>query len=229
MTGIIAPMRRLHPYPADHVTVADAYGIDRPRPVNRPWLGLCMVSSLDGTTVVEGNSRALSSDADLAVLLGLRRLADMMLVGAATVRIEGYGPPSKPGQRVGVVSRSGDLDYSSELFTSGAGFVILPVDAPEVPADSIRAGHGSVDLAAALEQLDADFIQVEGGAVLNATLAEADLIDELNLTVSPLVCGGSGPRITSGALPLLNRMDLAHVLEDDGFLFTRYVRARPAG
>ena len=117
-------MRRLHPYPADHVTVADAYGIDRPRPVNRPWLGLCMVSSLDGTTVVEGNSRALSSDADLAVLLGLRRLADMMLVGAATVRIEGYGPPSKPGQRVGVVSRSGDLDYSSELFTSGAGFVI---------------------------------------------------------------------------------------------------------
>jgi hypothetical protein len=89
MTGIIAPMRRLHPYPADHVTVADAYGIDRPRPANRPWLGLCMVSSLDGTTVVEGNSRALSSEADLAVLLGLRRLADMMLVGAATVRIEG--------------------------------------------------------------------------------------------------------------------------------------------
>jgi riboflavin biosynthesis pyrimidine reductase len=229
MTGIIAPMRRLHPYPADHVTVADAYDVERPRPAGRPWLGLCMVSSLDGTTVVEGNSRALSSEADLAVLLGLRRLADMMLVGAATVRIEGYGAPSKPGQRVGVVSRTGDLDYASDLFTSGAGFVILPDDAPEVPVESIRAGHGSVDLAAAIAQLDVGFIQVEGGAVLNASLAEADLIDELNLTVSPMLCGGNGPRITAGALPLLNRMDLAHVLEDEGFLFTRYVRARPAG
>lgn len=222
-------MRRLHPYPADHVTVEEAYGVTRPRPAGRPWLGVCMVASLDGSTAIDGNSRALSSDADRAVLLGLRRLADLLIVGASTVRIEGYGAPSRPDLRVGVVSRSGDLDYTSDLFTSGAGFMILPEDAPEVPVPSVRAGVGTVDFHVALAQIDADFAQVEGGAVLNASLAEADLIDELNLTVSPLFAGGTGPRVTTGALPILNRMDLAHVLEDEGFLFTRYVRARPLG
>ena len=61
---------------------------------------------------------------------------------------------------------------------------------------------------------------------LNGLLAAAGLIDELNLSISPQINGGSGPRLTSGAPALSHRMTLAHVLEDDGFLFTRYVRAR---
>jgi len=231
MTAIIALMRRLLPQPVDHVTVAEAYGVTRPRPADRPWLGLCMVSGLDGSTVVDDNSRALSSPADTEVLLGLRRLADVIVVGAATVRIEGYGKPSKPGQRVGVVSRSGEgIDYASDLFTSGAGFVIVPETAPDLPVDTVRAGIGSLDLAGALarlgEAMQADFVQAEGGAALNAALAEADLIDELNLTISPVISGGDGPRLTAGAPALLHRMDLAHLLEDNGFLFTRYVRRR---
>ena len=52
----------------------------------------------------------------------------------------------------------------------------------------------------------------------------ADLVDEINLTVSPLVVGGTGKRLTDGAPDLLRRFRLAHVLEDDGFLFLRYVR-----
>jgi riboflavin biosynthesis pyrimidine reductase len=226
MAAIIAPMRRLLPHPVDQITVAEAYGVDRSRPVDRPWLGLCMVAGLDGSTVVDDNSRALSSAADVAVLLGLRRLADVIIVGASTVRIEGYGPPSKPGQRIGVVSRSGDLDYSIELFTSGAGFVIVPESAPELPVPTVRAGATDVDFAVALGQIEGDFVQAEGGAGLNAALAHADVIDELNLTISPVISGGDGPRVTSGAPPLLHRMDLAHLLEDDGFLFTRYLRRR---
>ncbi|MGZ4700928.1 MAG: dihydrofolate reductase family protein, partial [Ilumatobacteraceae bacterium] len=155
----------------------------------------------------------------------LRGLADVLIVGAATVRIEGYGPPRKPGQRVGVVSRKGDVDSTSALFTSGAGFLILPDDAPPTSVDSVRAGRGEVDLAAALSQLDADFVQAEGGALLNGALAAADLIDELNLTLSPMLAGGTGPRVTSGQTHLARRMRLVHVLEDDGYLFTRYLRA----
>jgi riboflavin biosynthesis pyrimidine reductase len=227
MPAIIAPMRRLLPHPVDHVTVAEAYGVHRPRTEQRPWVGLCMVSGLDGSTVVDDTSRALSSPADTAVLLGLRQLADVIIVGASTVRAERYGTPSKAGQRVGVVSRSGlGIDYSDDLFTSGAGFVIVPETAPDLPVDSLRAGDGDVDFASALAQLDADFVQAEGGAALNAALAEADVIDELNLTISPVISGGDGPRVTSGAPPLLHRMDLVHLLEDDGFLFTRYVRRR---
>lgn len=219
-------MRRLLPDPVDDITVSEAYGVDRPRPAERPWVGLCMIASLDGTTVVENTSRALGSPADQAVLLGLRRLADLIIVGAGTVRIEGYGPPAKPGQRVGVVSRRGDVDLGHALFTSGRGFLIVPETAPDLPVDTVRAGTDAVDLAAALAHLDADFVQAEGGAALNAALAEADLIDELNLTVSPQIAGGDGPRLTQGATPLGHRLDLAHVLEDDGFLFTRYVRRR---
>jgi riboflavin biosynthesis pyrimidine reductase len=185
-----------------------------------------MVASIDGSTVIDSNSRGLSSSADQAVLSTLRALADVLIVGAATVRIEGYKPPRKPGQRVGVVSRIGEVDASSALFTSGAGFLILPDDAPPTRLNSVRAGIGEVDLAGVLAQLDADFVQAEGGATLNGALAAADLIDELNLTLSPQLAGGDGPRVTGGATQLSHRMRLAHVLEEDGFLFTRYVRAR---
>jgi riboflavin biosynthesis pyrimidine reductase len=210
----------------DHVTARQAYGIERDRPASRPWVGLCMVASLDGSTVVDGRSGALSSAADTEVLHTLRDLADMILVGAGTVRAEGYGPPKRHGQRVGVVTRTGRVDVTTPLFTSGAGFLILPDDAPEVDAPAVRAGHTTVDLCAALEQLDAQFVQAEGGAHLNAALAEVDLIDELNLTISPVLSGGDGPRLMNGAMPIVRRMRLAHLLEDDHFLFTRYIRVR---
>jgi riboflavin biosynthesis pyrimidine reductase len=219
-------MRRLFEHPTDQVTVRGAYEVHRPRPADRPWLGVCMVASIDGSTVIDSNSRALSSKTDQEVLLTLRDLADVILVGAATVRIEGYGPPRKAGQRVGVVSRTGNVDVTSPLFTSGAGFLIIPEDAPPTSVDAVRAGVGEVDFAGALGQLRADFVQAEGGAQLNGALSTADVIDEINLTISPQLAGGDGPRVTSGSVQMSRRMRLAHVLEDDGFLFTRYLRAR---
>jgi len=185
-----------------------------------------MVSGLDGSTVVDRTSRGLSNPIDQQVLLTLRSFAQVILVGASTVRAEGYGPPRQPGQRIGVVSRSGRLDFDTPLFTSGKGFLILPVDAPPVPVPSVRAGVGGVEIAAALAQLDAEVVQAEGGSTLNGLLAAADCIDELNLTLSPQLNGGDGPRLTSGSPAISRRMHLAHVLEDDGFLFTRYVRER---
>jgi riboflavin biosynthesis pyrimidine reductase len=217
-------MRRLFESPTSHISVREAYGVERPRPDGRPWVGVCMVASIDGSTVVDSNSRGLSSKADQEVLLTLRDLADVLIVGAATVRIEGYKPPRKPGQRVGVVSRRGNVDGTTPLFTSGAGFLILPEDAPATSIDSVRAGVGALDLAGALAQLDADFVQAEGGATLNGALAAADLIDEMNLTISPQIAAGDGPRVTGGAAQVSRRMRLAQVLEEDGFLFTRYTR-----
>jgi riboflavin biosynthesis pyrimidine reductase len=226
MGGILSPMRRLFPHPADDVTVRECYDVARPRPLDRPWVALCMVTGLDGSTVVDRTSRGLSSPTDQEVLLTLRSFADVILVGAATVRQEGYGPPRGESQRIGVVSRSGDMDFDTPLFTSGKAFLVMPADAPEVPVPSIRAGIGTVDIAGVLGQLDARVVQAEGGATLNGLLAAADVIDELNLTISPQLSGGDGARLTRGAPALSHRMQLAHVLEDDGFLFTRYVRVR---
>lgn len=198
------------------VDADEAYGVARPVARDnrgpRPWVGMCMVSSIDGSTVVDGNSRVLSGPADRNVLLALRRHAATVMVGAGTVRDEGYGTPSKPGQRVAIVSRSGRVDTSSELFTSGAGYLVSP--------DS----SGDVDLFAAVAAMQGPYVQLEGGPTLNAAMCAAALVDEINLTVSPNIVGGRGPRLTAGARDLLQRYALHHVLEDDGFVFLRYVR-----
>lgn len=220
-------MHRIYPGPSIPVTVAETYGVTRERhPDDRPWIGLCMVTSIDGSTVVNGDSQALSGPADHDVMVGLRWLADVVVVGASTVRKEGYGPPSKPGLTVGVVTRSGNLNLESELFSSGAGFLILPKDTPIVNSSvrCVRAGYGTVDLLAAMKQLNGTYVQLEGGSVLNAAMFAADLVDEINVTISPLVVGGSGPRLTENAPDLHRKYEVAHVIKDDGFLFVRYVR-----
>jgi riboflavin biosynthesis pyrimidine reductase len=198
------------------VTHDEAYGVERPTPVDargpRPWVGMCMVASIDGSTVVGGNSRPLSGPADLGVLLALRRAADNIVVGAETARVDGYDKPSKNGQRIAVVSRSGRVDTSTALFTSGAGYLVTP-DAT-----------GSVDFFAVVSAAGGRFLQLEGGARLNAAMIDADLVDEINLTVSPNVVGGQAPRLTNGANEMIRRYTLQHVIEDDGFLFLRYVR-----
>jgi riboflavin biosynthesis pyrimidine reductase len=60
---------------------------------------------------------------------------------------------------------------------------------------------------------------------LNGALLAADLIDELCLTMSPLMAGGAGPRAVHGAPEVLQRMRLARALLDDDALYLRYVRA----
>jgi riboflavin biosynthesis pyrimidine reductase len=217
-------MRRLFPHPADDVSLLECYDVERPKPAGRPWIELCMVAGLDGSTVVDRNSRALSNPTDQQLLITLRSLVDMVLVGAGTVRAEGYGPPKRPELRIAVVSRTADFDFDQPLWTSGRAILILPTDAPAVPVETVRAGVGQVDIAAAVAQLDARVVQAEGGSTLNGMLAAAGLIDELNLTISPQLNGGTGARLTAGAPDLVTPMRLAHVLEDTGFLFTRYVR-----
>lgn len=232
-------LRRVHPIPDRDgtTTIAEAYSVERRSHPHRPWIGLCMVASLDGAVTVEGSSGGLGNPNDLELLITLRRLADVVVVGAGTARGEGYGPPRKPGQRIGVVTNrgtaGGSVDPASPLFTSGAGFLIAP-EAAEIEADIevLRAGDEVVDLAMAMSSIDrivpgVGYIQAEGGPTLNAAMLAADLIDELDLTISPLVVGNPGPRMTAGDDPLDARFDLAHLLvDDDGFVFGRWTRRR---
>src|SRR5262245_52843719 len=134
-------MRRLFPPPAAgevaEMSVREAYDVPRAPLPDRPWLTVCMIASVDGTTVVDGTSGGLGNPTDQQVLVTMRSLVDVLLVGAQTVRLEGYGVPSSPRLRVGVVSRSGEgLDFSTPLFTSGRAFLVLPDDAPEIDVPS---------------------------------------------------------------------------------------------
>ena len=110
----------------------------------------------------------------------------------------------------------------------------MPEDGPPAPraVEVVRAGRGRVDLALALARLDEvmappTFIQAEGGPHLNGSLLDADCIDELDLTVSPILAGGAGARLTAGGRPTVAGFDLAHVVADDrSFLYTRWLRRR---
>lgn len=226
-------LRRLHPEPAADVHIADAYGDpDRSPPPGRPWVMITMVASVDGATTMNGASGPLGNASDTAVLSATRAAADLVVVGAGTVRAERYGPPKTPGQRVGVVTSGGSLDMSGPLFSSGAGFLIMPESGPHLDVPTLRVGDASVDAAAMLSRVHelvgrpVGVVQVEGGPTLNGWLVDAGCVDEFNLTLAPRIAGGAGPRAVVGAGTSAD-LDLAHLLVDDGgFVFSRWTTRR---
>lgn len=227
-------MRRLLPSSDSPITIEQAYAASLGSRADRPWVGLSMVASIDGSTVLDGASAGLSSDNDIAVLGQLRSIADVVVVGSGTASGEGYGPPKKAGQRIGVITRSGRIDTSTELFASGAGFVITTnsavINGPAV--DIIRAGTDEVDLHTALAAIPGlcpgtTFIQAEGGPTLNGAFAAADLFDELNITTSPAMIGGGGPRLVNNGPDIGHRFELEQlVLDDESYVFSRWSRTR---
>jgi riboflavin biosynthesis pyrimidine reductase len=244
-------MRRLLPAPAADVAPEEAYA-DPPSAEGRPGVRVNMVASLDGAITIDGRSGGLGGAADLRVFRTLRALADVVLVAAGTLRNEGYGPPKLPDEaqaarrgrgqgrlpRIAVVSRSLGLDWGSRFFaeapedarplvvTCAASPGDAPPPAAEV-ADVIVAGDDEVDLGDALARLGGDGVAsvlCEGGPSLNRALAAAGLIDELCLTISPMLVGGDGPRMLAGDAPRAGGvpMRLHAAYEDDGFLFLRH-------
>jgi len=241
-------MRMLLPTPAERVDPADAYAVPGP---HRRHLRVNMVSSLDGAAAVSGRVGVLTGPADQELLHLLRSLADVVLVGAGTVRAEGYGAlevdddirrrrmaaGQLPEPRLAILTHSIGLDLAGPVFAEGHNRPIL-VTARDAPADRVDqarevadvvvAGEQEVDLGTALETLAAEGlprIHSEGGPHVLAGLIAADLVDELCLTLSPTVTCGDEPRITAGpALQPPRGLTLTQVLEEDDFLFLRYVR-----
>ncbi|WP_314176792.1 pyrimidine reductase family protein [Streptomyces winkii] len=218
------------------------------------WVRANMVSSLDGAAYHDGRSQPLSSEADMRVFGVLRGLADAVVVGAQTVRQEGYGPPRErevfarrraaagqgPAPVVAVVSAGLDLDFSAPLFTRPSVPTLLvtgaaaPSDrisaARKAGAEVVFAGDGAAvepaRLPAALAERGLRRLLTEGGPRLLGQLVAGGVLDELCLTVAPRVTSGEASRIVNGPgveVPVDFR--LAGVLEEDGFLFTRYERA----
>ncbi|MEU9882365.1 pyrimidine reductase family protein [Streptomyces phaeochromogenes] len=218
-----------------------------------PWLRANMVSTLDGAAQHDGRSQPISSAADMRIFGTLRALADAVVVGAETVRQEGYRPARAredfaalreaagqgPAPAIAVVSASLDLDFSLPLFTSplvptlvltGAAAATDRIAAAEkAGAQIVIAGDGmGVDPARAVRALaDRGLYRLltEGGPRLLGQLVAAGVLDELCLTVSPMLTAGDAQRIAGGppvAVP--RRLELTSLLEEAGFLFSRYRR-----
>jgi riboflavin biosynthesis pyrimidine reductase len=197
-------------------------GIDRPW-----WLAIGMVASVDGAAAVDGRSGGLGGTADRLALARLRDACDVVLVGAATVRQEGYGPLAgnrarredrrrrglAPLPRLAILTASGDLDPRAAVFshpeqrplvlTTGAALSATTGRLGDL-ADVVALGAGRVEVAAAVEHL-ADLglrrILCEGGPRVNSQVVAAGLVEEAFVTVAPLAVGGGAPRIAQGPEP----------------------------
>jgi riboflavin biosynthesis pyrimidine reductase len=164
------------------------------------------------------------------VFAAIRSLADVILVGAGTVRAENYGPPRVPA-RLAIVSASLDLAPTAKVFSGGYRPIVLTASdadptrrqALEAVADVIIAGDTRVDIRAALAHLSG-VVVCEGGPSLNGQLINEGLVDEMCLTVAPLLVSGDSARIAHGPAPAQpRRLQLRHILEADNCLFLRYI------
>lgn len=228
--------------------IADLYSVaDR----SRPWVRVNFISSLDGSATHNGRSGGLGDDADRRVFDVLRRLCDVVVVGAGTVRAEGYTAMRVDAASVAwrrahglaehpvfaIVSAALDLDATSPIFTDAPvrPIVLTGAAAPSGPrkalaevADVITCGTAGVDTALMLRSLaerGLPQVHCEGGPHLFGSMIAAGAVDELCLTLSPQLEAGLGPRISNGAqtdVPM--RMSLAQVLAGDSTLLLRYVR-----
>ena len=219
----------------------------------RAWLAIDMVTSLDGAATVDGRTDRLGGEADAVIFRQLRAAADAILIGAGTVRAEGYGPGGgsaqrradresrglAPRPRMVIVTGSLDLAPGHRVFSdpSHPPVVVTHGQASEERgralqdvAEVVRIGDDEVDLPALLHWLAAQGLRrvlCEGGPQLNGSLLDADLIDEVFLTVAPSAFAGGAPRIAGSPREIPDRdFTLRSVHEHDHELLLRYQRAR---
>ena len=231
----------------DRKELREAYAIaDRATPRVR----MNFVMSLDGAVTLEGHSGGLGDESDRLAMQVLRSLADVVLIGAGTVRVEGYGGlrvdeadaawrrglDLDPQPRIAVVSSRLDLSPGHPFFARAADRPILvtrasaPTDrrvALAEVADVLVCGDDTVDLGAmigALAGLGLPQVLCEGGPHLDGSLIEADLVDELCLSLSPLLVAGGAGRIVRGAPEVERRMRLVHAIPAGDLLLLRYAR-----
>ncbi|NQX33426.1 pyrimidine reductase family protein [Herbiconiux sp. VKM Ac-2851] len=218
-----------------------------------PRLRVNFVQSLDGSATVDGLSGSLGGPADKVVFDILRGVSDVVLVGAGTARAEGYGAltvderfhgwrealrmPVHPA--MALVSGRLDLDPASDLFAKAPRRPLVftskaaPPDARRrlAPvADVVDAGDERVDPALVVRELhERGLTQIlcEGGPSFFGDLIAADLVDELCLTISPVLEGGIGPRIAraGGDTVVPRHLELAGLLRSGSLLLSRWARA----
>ena len=220
-----------------------------PAPAGGVVMRANMIGSIDGAAAVDGLSGGLGSDGDHQLFMVLRALADVVLVGARTAVAEGYGPVQanpdladrrarlgqSPSATLALVSNSLDIDADDPLIIDAGTEILTCRNAPDAArARLLRAGATLVDcgtdtvdlvaVAAHLARTGRPRVLCEGGPSLLGALLEQDLLDELCVTVAPLLTAGDARHLTAGGTAD-RRMRRAHVLADDqDYLYVRWVR-----
>ena len=213
-----------------------------------PWVMANFVSTADGAAVVDGGASAINDEDDRAMFAAMRAVSDFILVGAGTVRAEDYGPIALDDDQkrarldagldgvphLVVVSRSLDIEADMRVFGDPDHRVTILTDG-DAPDDRVEALSEVADVVRLSDTTPQQLIRYmrlarvvlcEGGPSLMGELVAAGLVDELALTIAPMLAAGGSPRISHGPAPddpIEMRLD--QVLYGDRSLFLRFVRA----
>jgi len=232
--------------------LAPYLAVDRSRPRHECWVTGHMVAGLDGTAAVGGRVGSLSTAPDQALFRRMRQIADVVLVGAETVRREGYGAVRldddaraarvRLGQRpippVAVVSGSLSFDWAARLFTDSpddARPILITSEAADAERRSRAAEHAEVVVAGeqrvepeqalqALADLGHRVVLCEGGPHWLGDLVAADRLDELCLSIAPMMGGDALPVAVTPPGVDLAAFALRGAMVADDTLFLRYER-----
>ena len=214
-------------------------------PADRPYLGINMVSSLDGKATLDWRTKGLSTEVDRRLFHHLRTQADAVMVGAGTAREERYGRMTKNDELRQKRQNEGFVPDALAVVVSGR--LDLPADLPLLnePAQSVVIATGSEDsIPGAAAKIDyarvgddlprlmaylreahgVRSVLCEGGPTLNSFLFAAGLVDELFLTMNPKIIGGAAALTIVAGRELVDpaEFDLVSVAEADGELYTRW-------
>lgn len=216
---------------------------------DRPWVLGNFVTTVDGAAIVDGGSSAINDEDDKEMFGAMRAVADFILVGAGTVRAEKYGPVVlderrrearreaglEPTPHLLIVTRSLDLDPADRVFGDPDNHRVTILTDEEAPedragalsevADVVRlSGTGPGDLMHYMRL--ARVVLCEGGPSLMGELVAAGMVDEMALTLAPMLAAGESPRMAHGPTPEAPlEMSLDRILFGDRSLFLRYLKS----
>lgn len=214
-----------------------------------------MVGTLDGAVAgADKLSGSISGDADGEVFDAVRRFADVVLVGGGTLAAEEYGPLHATDADAALRQAAGQAKAPVIAVVSGS--LRLPLDQGGFADATVRplvftgASPDPERLAAVRErcevvQAPGDEVEAgwvvdrlvdrglwrivcEGGPTLLRDVAEAGCLDEVDLTVSPMLVG-TGATPTTELLPDPRSFTLQQALVADDFVMVRYVRQPDEG
>lgn len=221
----------------------DDFGFGDLAPGRRPYVVVNVIATADGQARVGADTSMLGNAADQTLLAKLREQVDCVMAGTATIAAEHYAGPAsrsetrearrrrglRPRPLLATVTRGGELPLDAPLFHDEGLEVVVFSEAELALGDAcasitrVPRGEPAEMLAELRERFGVRSMVLEGGPHLNALFFGAGLVDELFLTVAPLLTGSEKPfPIIAGALPRDLQLALAGVLHDENHLFLRY-------